>query len=624
MPQFSEELRSLAILTASEETVALDWGTHKYKGKAIRVLIVRTNEQKRGTAFRVLTEVPMRVGPNVITMIPIENNDHKHDAKIEEHIERRANEGVATIKGINILTDLERIADESITPKVNSIGQNIFHGIALGTGKIYVRFHKNYLVPVHEACLELIEKLRQTSTNKPAVQMEYLFQVDTQEVETQIARQEQERERAQADQIRQQQEQERERQQVRRAETEEHQDDQSVGSKRARDDEGTEKDIQERILESLGEMMKIMRELKAQGEGETQLTARVSLSQATMSSMTDSSKSWSPEQKVEMGKMMETAIRRTCLGKINEAAITEECIGIFTKAEQAYKMRQERMDQTAKFRLQRMLQEDLRSRTDYLTMVVETMIGPMIGEVVNERLASVERAIEEIVKNPTPIYAPKVAVAVKKDVDPILRALVAQVHKNTTVVETLFKSAVRASRGGETVEEAEGSFIMNTAFDTMMRLQDAVVELKYNTSLSTNAFSTMANKIAKAVETNEDNVRRANKLGLNPRSAIEALSAALADPELNERLQEVVNYTVSQDGKMRGEASQQGQQRGSEADILETLYADEEDGRDIQQALHNSLEDVNMDLKPAATRGQATKPLISSPRLKAQWSKRPQ
>ena len=142
-------------------------------------------------------------------------------------------------------------------------------------------------------------------------------------METQIARQEQERERAQADQIRQQQEQERERQQVRRAETEEHQDDQSVGSKRARDDEGTEKDIQERILESLGEMMKIMRELKAQGEGETQLTARVSLSQATISSMTDSSKSWRPEQKVEMGKMMETAIRRTCLGKINEAAITE-------------------------------------------------------------------------------------------------------------------------------------------------------------------------------------------------------------------------------------------------------------------------------------------------------------
>ena len=325
-----------------------------------------------------------------------------------------------------------------------------------------------------------------------------------------------------------------------------------------------------------------------------------------------------------MGKMMETAIRRTCLGKINEAAITEECIGIFTKAEQAYKMRQERMDQTAKFRLQRMLQEDLRSRTDYLTMVVETMIGPMIGEVVNERLASVERAIEEIVKNPTPIYAPKVAVAVKKDVDPILRALVAQVHKNTTIVETLFKSAVRASRGGETEEEAEGSFIMNTAFDTMMRLQDAVVELKYNTSLSTNAFSTMANKIARAVETNEDNVRRANKLGLTPRSAIEALSAALADPELNERLQEVVNYTVSQDGKMRGEASQQGQQRGSEADILEMLYADEEDGRDIQQALHNSLEDVNMDLKPAAIRVQATKPLISSPRLKAQWSKRPQ
>eukprot|EP00956_Cyclotella_meneghiniana_P028271 scaffold65232_cov49-Cyclotella_meneghiniana.AAC.3 len=131
MPQFSEELRSLAILTASEETVALDWGTHKYKGKAIRVLIVRTNEQKRGTALRVLTQVPMRVGPNVITMIPIENNDHKYDAKIEEHIERRANEGVATIKGVKLLTDLEKIADELITPKVNSTGQNMFHGIAL-------------------------------------------------------------------------------------------------------------------------------------------------------------------------------------------------------------------------------------------------------------------------------------------------------------------------------------------------------------------------------------------------------------------------------------------------------------------------------------------------------------
>ena len=64
--------------------------------------------------------------------------------------------------------------------------------------------------------------------------------------------------------------------------------------------------------------------MKTQGEGETQSTARVSLSQATMSSMTDSSTSWSQEQKVEIGKMMETAIRRVGLGKINEAAVTEE------------------------------------------------------------------------------------------------------------------------------------------------------------------------------------------------------------------------------------------------------------------------------------------------------------
>ena len=198
MPQFGEELRSLAILTASEDTVALDWGTHKYKNKTTRALVVRTNEQKRGTALRVLTEVPMGVGPNVITMIPIENTDHRYDTKIEEHIERRANEGVVAIKGVNILTDLEGIADESITPEVNSTGQNIFHGIVSGTGKIYVRFHKKDVIPVHEACLELVEKLRQTSTNQSSVQMEYLFSVNIQELETQIACLKDERERLQA------------------------------------------------------------------------------------------------------------------------------------------------------------------------------------------------------------------------------------------------------------------------------------------------------------------------------------------------------------------------------------------------------------------------------------------
>eukprot|EP00956_Cyclotella_meneghiniana_P013558 scaffold19660_cov43-Cyclotella_meneghiniana.AAC.1 len=605
MPQFSEELRSLAILAASEDTVALDWGTHKYKGKMIRVLVVRTNEQKRGTALRVLTEVPMRVGLNVITMIPIENTDYRYDEKIEEHIERRANEGVVAIKGVRMLADLERMTDESITPKLNSTGQNVFHGIVTEIGKIHVRFHKKDLVPAHEACLELVEKLRQVSDNKSAVQMEYSFQVDTQEIEIQIARQKQERERLKEEQRSncQQQERERERQCEERAEKGDHHEEQAVGSKRVRDDEGAEKDVQERILELLGEMMQIIRDIKAQGEGETQSTARVSMSQATMSSMTDSSKSWSPEKKVEIGKMMETAIRRTGVGKLDEAAITEECIGIFKKAEQAYKMRQERMDQMAKTRLEMMLQEDLRSRTDYLRMVVETMIGPMIGDIVEERLMPVERAIEEIVQNPTPIYAPKVAVAVKKDLDPTLRALVAQVHKNTTVVETLFKSAVRASRGGDTVDDVEEPFIMNTAFDTMMRLQDALVELRYNTTLSTNAFSTMANKIARAVERNEDNTRRANQLGLNPRSAIEALSAALADPELNERLQEVVNFTVSQDGEIRGGVRHHGSQEGKEVVSLDTSEDDDDNGRDIQQALANSLEDANRDLKPAAKRG---------------------
>eukprot|EP00956_Cyclotella_meneghiniana_P013832 scaffold20268_cov64-Cyclotella_meneghiniana.AAC.13 len=46
--------------------------------------------------------------------------------------------------------------------------------------------------------------------------------------------------------------------------------------------------------------------------------------------------------------MMETAIRRVGLGKINEAAVTEECIGILKKVDQAYKMRQERIDQMEK------------------------------------------------------------------------------------------------------------------------------------------------------------------------------------------------------------------------------------------------------------------------------------
>eukprot|EP00956_Cyclotella_meneghiniana_P037547 scaffold140360_cov90-Cyclotella_meneghiniana.AAC.1 len=547
MPQFSEELRSLAILAASEDTVALDWGTHKYKGKMIRVLVVRTNEQKRGTALRVLTEVPMRVGLNVITMIPIENTDYRYDEKIEEHIERRANEGVVVIKGVRMLADLERMTDKSITPKVNSTGQNVFHGIVTETGKIHVRFHKKDLVPAHEACLELVEKLRQVSDNKPAVQMGYSFQVDTQEIEIEIARQKQERERLEEEQRSscQQQERERERQREGSAEKGDQHEEQSVGSKRVRDEEGAEKDVQERILELLGEMMQLIRDIKAQGEGETQSTARVSMSQATMSSMTDSSKSWSPEKKIEIGKMMETAIRRTCMGKLDEAAITEECIGIFKKAEQAYKMRQERMDQTAKTRLEMMLQEDLRSRTDYLRMV----------------------------------------------------------HKNTTVVETLFKSAVRASRGGDTVDDVEEPFIMNTAFDTMMRLQDALVELRYNTTLSTNAFSTMANKIARAVERNEDNTRRANQLGLNPRSAIEALAAALADPELNERLQEVVNFTVSQDGEIRGGVRHHEFQEGKEVISLGTPEDDEDNGRDIQQALENSLEDANRELKPAAKRG---------------------
>eukprot|EP00956_Cyclotella_meneghiniana_P013833 scaffold20268_cov64-Cyclotella_meneghiniana.AAC.14 len=235
-------------------------------------------------------------------------------------------------------------------------------------------------------------------------------------------------------------------------------------------------------------------------------------------------------------------------------------------------------------------------------MVVEQMIGPMIEDIVNERLASVERAIEEIVTNPTAIYAPKVAVAVKKDLDPILRALVAQVHKNTTVVETLFKSAVKTSRGGEPVDEGGDPFVMTTAFDTMMRLQDAVVDLKYNTNLSTNAFTTMANKITRAVERNEDNTRRAAKLGLNPRSAIEALAAALADPELNERLQEVVNHTKSQDGEVKGEISHHAQQEGQTATHLEMLYEDDDSEGDMQRALHNSLEDVNKELKPAANR----------------------
>eukprot|EP00956_Cyclotella_meneghiniana_P027816 scaffold63381_cov45-Cyclotella_meneghiniana.AAC.1 len=61
---------------------------------------------------------------------------------------------------------------------------------------------------------------------------------------------------------------------------------------------------------------------------------------------------------------------------------------------------------------------------------------------------------------------------------------------------------------------------------------------------------------------------------------------------------------------MPGEVSQRGQKRGSEADLSEMLYTDDEDGRDIQQALHNSLEEANMDLKPAAIRGQATKKTI--------------
>ena len=179
---------------------------------------------------------------------------------------------------------------------------------------------------MHEACLELVEKLRQTSTNQSSVQMEYLFRVNIQELETQIACLKDERERLQAEQLRhlQQQEQEHESQQDRKVTAEEQQDEQSVGSKRARDDEGDEKDVQKRILELLGEIMTIIREMKTQGEGETQSTARVSLSQATMSSMTDSSTSWSQEQKVEIGKMMETAIRRVGLGKINEAAVTEE------------------------------------------------------------------------------------------------------------------------------------------------------------------------------------------------------------------------------------------------------------------------------------------------------------
>eukprot|EP00956_Cyclotella_meneghiniana_P032971 scaffold92513_cov42-Cyclotella_meneghiniana.AAC.1 len=185
LEQIMSKLREIRTINLAEEELALDWGTSEWGGSNIRVLTVRTTEEKVDQLQRALTPIPLPCGLNTYT--PRKYNPQKEDdllarADMIHHKERIEYGGMVEFSPISIMFNSEELVQEVVQKMVTKDNSNIFHGvITLHTGGLQFLYDMRDEVEVYEAA-KIIENTIKNTPGGGQVRVYFRTPIDIEKI----------------------------------------------------------------------------------------------------------------------------------------------------------------------------------------------------------------------------------------------------------------------------------------------------------------------------------------------------------------------------------------------------------------------------------------------------------
>ena len=505
LEQIMSKMREIRTINLAEDELALDWGTSEWGGSNIRILTIRTIEEKVDQLQRrALTPIPLPCGLNTYT--PRKYNPQKEDELIARedmihHKERIEYGGMVEFSPISIMFNSEELVQEVVQKMVTKDKSNIFHGvIALHTGGLQLLYDTRDEAEVYDAA-KIIEQTIKNTTGGRQVQVCFRTPIDIDKIT----------EAAAAFHKATQKEKKETREQPASLKTGDttattitsasNEGSPTGGTKRSRD-ETSELDQHAQALQKLVTMAQEL--LEKMGKTEVFLH-----SQTTASSVTDSSRGQRREGVQLERPRMDTTSTESFLSSEVQAGIVREMVTAIELA----KGQTQRVNESVRARIAQEHSAASLEREEYVERKLKTILRPLVISILEQQLEPLHRQLDNLTINPGKIWGQEIVLAVRKELAPFMQGITTAVNNLKTSVEILSRPSMPGSEMDIDPQVPE-SFALTSVYDILKRIELAAISLENDNRVMAQTVMRVGRKVMRSIDQERQEIQELNQEAL--------------------------------------------------------------------------------------------------------------
>eukprot|EP00956_Cyclotella_meneghiniana_P006225 scaffold8104_cov47-Cyclotella_meneghiniana.AAC.3 len=489
--QIMSKLRDIRAINLAEDELALDWGTSSWGGSNIRILMIRTIEEKVDQIQRILTPIPLPCGLNTYIprkYSPQEENDISARTDMINHKEKIENGGMVEFSPMSVFFDSETLVQELIQKMVTRDRSNTFHGvITLHTGGLQLLYDTRNEVEVYEATKIIEKAIRNTTGGERARGIFRTSAVNIEQIE----------EAAKALRTATQQEGKDTSGHLASSEqgnttattiTSESNDAATTGGTKRDRDETFDLNQHAKELQDLVTMARDL--LTRMGNAEVLVH-----SQTTTSSVTDSSRGQRRNGSQQEGQRTDITSTESILSSEVQANIVRDVVAAIELAQK----QTQRVNESVRERIAREQSAASLEREEHAEKMLKKILRPMVIGILEQQLEPIQKQLDSLTIDPGKIWGPEIALAVRNELAPFMQGITTAMNSLKVSVEILSRPSMSGSEM-DLDPQVHESFAFTSAYDILKKIELAAPSLENNNRVLATTVMGVGRKVMRSID----------------------------------------------------------------------------------------------------------------------------